>query len=169
MASTGHLENDRYYNRLFLSEGTKRQYYNKRHLFGPGEENSHYTKGNERKTFDCKGWKILPQICYDLRFPVWSRNDLNYDIIIYLANWPASRTKHWDALLKARSIENQSFTIGVNRIGKDGNQINYSGNSVLKMANNMADVKTITLDKQSMYAYRQKLNFLEDMDRFEIK
>ncbi len=115
-------EGDCYYNRLvwMFPDGTL-QHYDKRHLFSYGTENEHYTAGTNQLLVNWKGWKICPLICYDLRFPVWSRNTMGYDLLLYVANWPERRSLAWNALLAARAIENQSYTVGVNRIGADGN------------------------------------------------
>lgn len=125
-------ENNNYYNRLYWAkpDGTY-EFYNKRHLFRMGNEHEHYTAGDIKLIIEYKGWKICPLVCYDLRFPVWSRNrkDNTYDILIYVANWPEIRSYPWKQLLIARAIENQSYVIGVNRIGEDGNQINHSGDT----------------------------------------
>ena len=127
-------ENGAYFNRLFWVDGNKVQSYDKRHLFRMAGEHENYKEGKSRLIVEYKGWKFCPQICYDLRFPVWSRNrwedgKAEYDCSIYIANWPAVRSAPWVALLQARSIENQAYVIGVNRVGKDGNGIEYSGHS----------------------------------------
>ena len=123
-------ENKNYYNRLlFVHPCGKTEWYDKKHAFTLAGEDKVYTPGSEKLIVTFKGWKICPLICYDLRFPVWSRNAENYDVLIYVANWPAIRIQAWKALLKARAIENMSFTIGVNRIGIDANKYEYSGDS----------------------------------------
>jgi omega-amidase len=127
-------ENNNYYNRLywvFPDESYKS--YDKRHLFRMGNEHQHYSSGKEKFIIEYKGWKICPLVCYDLRFPVWSRNTKNnpYDVLIYVANWPAVRSYPWKQLLIARAIENQSYVIGVNRVGEDGNKIPHSGDSMV--------------------------------------
>ncbi|MBA4411210.1 MAG: amidohydrolase [Bacteroidota bacterium] len=125
-------ENNQYFNRLlFVEPSGEIHFYNKRHLFTMGNEESHFQKGTERLVVDFKGWRICPLICYDLRFPVWARNRNEYDILVYSANWPQSRTEVWNTLLKARAIENQSYVVGANRVGVDGNTVSYSGNSQL--------------------------------------
>src|SRR5690606_8547629 len=103
--------------------------YDKRHTFTLAGEDKVYSAGTQKLIVDYKGWKICPLVCYDLRFPVWSRNPDNYDVLIYVASWPAKRMVAWDTLLKARAIENMSYCVGVNRVGKDGNNHEYSGNS----------------------------------------
>lgn len=125
-------ENDRYFNRLvFVEPSGEIHFYDKRHLFTMGNEENHFQKGTNRLIVDYKGWRICPLICYDLRFPVWARNRNEYDILVYSANWPQARTEVWNTLLKARAIENQSYVVGANRVGVDGNLISYSGNSQL--------------------------------------
>ncbi len=103
--------------------------YDKRHLFRMAQEHHHYQPGSERKVVEWRGWRILPQICYDLRFPVWSRNRNDYDLALFVANWPAPRAHHWQALLTARAIENQAYVAGCNRVGTDGNGLHYRGDS----------------------------------------
>lgn len=125
-------EGDRYFNRLlFVEPSGEIRFYNKRHLFSMGNEDRYFEKGMERLVVEYKGWRICPLICYDLRFPVWARNRNEYDILVYSANWPQARTEVWNTLLKARAIENQSYVVGANRVGVDGNTISYSGNSQL--------------------------------------
>lgn len=127
-------EHNSYFNRLYwVMPDTSYSYYNKRHLFRMGKEQEHYSAGSEKLIIQYKGWKICPLVCYDLRFPVWSRNTKNnpYDALIYVANWPAIRSYPWKQLLIARAIENQSYVIGVNRIGEDGNNIPHSGDSMV--------------------------------------
>ena len=123
-------ENDNFYNRLvFVFPSGEIEFYDKRHLFTLAGEDKIYTAGHNKLIVEYKGWKICPLICYDLRFPVFSRNTENYDLLIYVANWPKTRINAWDALLKARAIENMSYTIGVNRIGEDDNGFHYNGHS----------------------------------------
>ncbi|MBN2758710.1 MAG: amidohydrolase [Bacteroidales bacterium] len=171
-------ENNNYFNRLiFAKPNSKLDFYDKRHLFGMAGEDIFYKAGDKRNLFDYKNWKIKALICYDLRFPVWSRNDENYDLLIYIANWPDKRIKHWKTLLKARAIENQSYTVGVNRIGKDGNDIAHSGYSAVydSMGNKISftkagiqSVETIVLDKDNLTKTRNNLPFNKDSDQFEI-
>lgn len=124
-------ENMKYYNRLVMvAPDEEIFYYNKRHLFRMGEEQLNYEPGNQRKIFTIGKWRICPQICYDLRFPVWSRNRNDYDLLIYVANWPAARQEAWKILLRARAVENQVYCIGVNRTGTDGRGIRYIGESM---------------------------------------
>ena len=123
-------EKGKIYNRLvWISKNGMISHYDKRHLFSLAKENKYITKGEERIIIEINGWRILPLICYDLRFPVFSRNNVDYDILIYLANWPTKRIDSWTTLLKARAIENQCFTIGVNRVGIDGSGVSFNGES----------------------------------------
>lgn len=176
-------ENENFYNRLIwmLPNG---QYgvYDKRHLFGFGNETEHYSAGNKRLIASVKGWKINLQICYDLRFPVWARqkpankNEAEYDVLIYVANWPERRSHAWKTLLCARAIENQCYVVGVNRVGDDGNNIYHSGNSmvidplgqVLYHKAEDEDIFTISLDKEKLNEVRNKFPFLKDGDDFNI-
>ena len=171
-------EKERFYNRfIFVHPSGKIDFYNKRHTFTLAGEDKIYTSGDEQKLINYKGWKIYPQICYDLRFPIWSRNTCNYDMLIYVANWPNTRSLAWKALLKARAIENMSYTIGVNRIGIDQNHLNYSGNSIIvnylgETLSDLPDKKpgiissTINIDEQN--EIRKKLSFLKDRDQFNL-
>jgi omega-amidase len=177
------IEEDRkYYNRLIwmLPNG---QYglYDKRHRFAFAGEDRHYTAGTKRLIASVKGWKINLQVCYDLRFPVWARQQsqpegAEYDILIYVANWPERRSHAWKTLLQARAIENQCYVIGVNRVGNDGNGIYHSGDSMiidplgetLYHKKDEEDVFTISLDKSHLQAVREKLPFLKDADGFMI-
>jgi len=167
-------------------------YYDKRHTFAYGEEDKHYNHGNKRLIASVKGWKINLQVCYDLRFPVWARQqkqdlvgeDTNqggsstfeYDVLIYVANWPERRNHAWKTLLQARAIENQCFTIGVNRVGNDGNNIYHSGNSmlvdplgtVLYHKEHEEDVFTYTLEKNTLEETRTKFPFWKDADEFML-
>lgn len=167
-------ENNQYYNRLIWMPPTGlAQYYNKKHLFTLAGEQHSYTAGTERLIIkNYMGWNICPLICYDLRFPEWARNTAEIDLLVYVANWPAPRIDAWTNLLQARSIENQCYTVGVNRIGKDGENNLYNGNSgvydfkgnaMLRIADSPF-VHTITLEKKPMKTFRQKYPFLEDMD-----
>lgn len=178
-------ENNQYYNRLIwmLPNGTF-GYYNKRHCFGFAGEDKHYTAGNKRLIASVKGWKINLQICYDLRFPVWARQnqqstdnkEAEYDLLLYVANWPERRNTAWKTLLAARAIENQSYVIGVNRVGNDGNNIYHSGDSlvvnplgeILYHKAHDEDIFTITLQKEELLEVRNKFPFLKDADSFHI-
>ena len=190
-------EDGNFYNRLiWMLPNGQFGAYDKRHLFGFAEEDKHYTAGNKRLIASAKGWKINLQICYDLRFPVWARNRIlqtdsstdegasteiptngitpEYDILIYVANWPERRNHAWKTLLCARAIENQCYVIGVNRVGWDGNNINHSGNSLVidplgEVLYHMADdedIFTITLEKEHLQDVRNKFPFWKDGDYF---
>ena len=179
-ALTGSLileENEHYFNRLIWMrpDGTFEQY-DKRHLVTLAGEHEVFTAGKEKLITEWLGWKICPMVCYDLRFPVWSRNAENWDLLIYVANWPQKRRLHWKTLLQARAIENQCFVAGVNRVGTDGVGLTYVGDtSVIDYAGHhlqqTATVEghfTCTISKKSMLDYRSKLNFLPDQDKFQI-
>jgi predicted amidohydrolase len=179
-------ENGKYYNRLiWMLPNGETGAYDKRHLFAYANEDSHYTSGNKRLIASVKGWKINLTVCYDLRFPVWMRqlnqgsdetNELEYDVLINVANWPERRNLAWKTLLQARAIENQSFVIGVNRVGSDGNNIYHSGDSMV--VNPMGEVLyhkahdenvfTITLGKKEVEDVREKMPFWKDADPFII-
>ncbi|KAB1160640.1 amidohydrolase [Tenacibaculum aiptasiae] len=169
-------ENNNYYNRLlFVHPSGKIESYDKKHTFTLAGEHEVYTAGKTKNIIDYKGWKICPLICYDLRFPVWARNTENYDLLLYVASWPKPRIEAWDSLLKARAIENMSYTIGVNRVGVDANNYEYNGNSVAyDMLGNCMDKKNnneevsiiIELDKESQLKVRNRFRFLEDQDNF---
>jgi omega-amidase len=180
-AITGSLiikENDNFFNRLvFVFPSGEIQFYDKRHLFTLAGEDEIYTAGNKKLVVEYKGWKICPLICYDLRFPVFSRNVEDYDVLIYVANWPEIRIKAWDTLLKARAIENLSYVIGVNRIGEDDNKFEHNGHS--QVINFLGDyvldpietegVFIVELNKPELISARKKLNFLNDQDSFVLK
>ena len=171
-------ENNKFYNRLlFVEPSGEIHTYNKRHTFTLADEDKIYASGDKKLIVDYKGWKICPLICYDLRFPVWARNVENYDVLLYVANWPTPRVSAWDALLKARAIENMSYCIGVNRVGVDGFSIPYSGHSsiydilgnlIALLKSNVEDVLIVTLEKKHIKAYRDKLKFLDDRDTFTL-
>jgi predicted amidohydrolase len=172
-------EENKFYNRLvWMMPNGNFGYYDKRHLFAYAEEDKYYTCGNKRLIASVNGWKINLQICYDLRFPVWARqqSDAEYDLLIYVANWPSRRSQAWKALLQARAIENQCYVIGVNRVGKDGNDILYSGDSLIidplgETIHDMKDEDTVfgfTLEKQKLNEIRTKFPFLRDADDFSI-
>lgn len=171
-------ENGDFYNRsVFVEPSGEIHFYNKRHLFTMGEEESHFQKGTERLIVPYKGWRICPLICYDLRFPVWSRNRNEYDLLVYSANWPNARNEVWKTLLKARSIENQCFVVGVNRIGKDENGIDYSGDSqvlnpkgehLAKSISNAEEVLIASLSHQEMVDFRGKFPVLNDADDYNL-
>ena len=171
-------ENKKIYNRLiWISKNGTIDTYDKSHLFSLINEQKHITKGKKRLIINHDGWKICPLICYDLRFPVFSRNTVDYDILIYLANWPVKRIDDWRTLLKARAIENQSYTIGVNRLGKDINQIEFSGMSKVFDAagkeildgGSKNQALNIELNFKKLEEYRKKFSFLKDRDKFSLK
>lgn len=180
-AITGSLvivDNNEYYNRmLFIFPSGKIQYYDKRHLFSLAGEDLFYTAGTQKVIVDYLDWKICLQICYDLRFPVFARNVENYDLLLYVANWPKVRTKAWDTLLNARAIENLSYVAAVNRIGLDDNNFEHVGHSQLIdfWGNYIIEPQetegafVADLDKNAMIEMRKRLNFLSDKDDFEIK
>ena len=151
--------------------------YNKRHTFTLVGEQKVFTAGNKKVIVDYKGWKICPLICYDLRFPVWARNTEDYDVLLYVANWPKPRILAWDALLKARAIENMSYCIGVNRVGIDGVNAEYNGHSaaydvlgnrITSIEFSKEQIEVITLEKKHISAYRNMLKFLDDKDTFNL-
>ncbi|PCI11299.1 MAG: amidohydrolase [Flavobacteriaceae bacterium] len=171
-------ENNNFYNRLvFVHPNGETETNNKRHLFSYGGEDKVYTQGEDRIIINYKGWKINPMICYDLRFPVWTRNTNDYDVLIFMANWPKPRINAWDTLLKARAIENMCYTIGVNRVGIDGNNLEYIGHSqTIDMLGNVVSdsvenkemIFETTLNKKELDKVRNKFRFLEDRDFFEV-
>ena len=152
--------------------------YDKHHLFSLIKEGKYITKGKQRIILELEGWKICPLICYDLRFPVFSRNDVEYDVLIYLANWPVKRIDAWDTLLKARSIENQCYTIGVNRVGEDGNEISFNGHSkvfdafgkeLFSTTENNEEVLQAEISLDDLKLKRRQMNFLQDRDDFILQ
>ena len=180
LAITGSLvieENGNFYNRLvFVFPSGEMRSYDKKHLFTLAGEDKTYTSGTEKMLLEYQGFKICSLICYDLRFPVFARNTEEYDVLIYVANWPKPRINAWDALLKARAIENMCYTIGVNRIGEDPNKhdypghsqvIDYLGNYLIEPQENEG-VFITTINKNTLEATRQKLGFLNDRDAFTI-
>ena len=179
-AITGSLvikENENFYNRMvFVHPSGKIEYYDKRHLFSLAGEEKVYTKGNDKVIVNYKDWNICLQICYDLRFPAFARNTEDYDLLLYVANWPKVRIMAWDALLKARAIENMAYTIGVNRIGEDANQLEYPGHSKAidflgnetVSCENELGIFICELDKNQQTITRRKLQFLNDRDSFNL-
>lgn len=177
-------ENKKYYNRLiWMQPDGQFLFYDKKHLFQMAGEGEHFSSGQKKMIASLKGWKIAPLVCYDLRFPVWSRNcydrntdKLDYDLLIYVANWPASRINAWDTLLQARAIENSSYVVGVNRVGKDGNDVRYNGHSTLinpkgrrLFYNEDKEVTiTISLEAEKLLEYRKKFPSHADQDNFTI-
>ncbi|CAL2089529.1 amidohydrolase [Tenacibaculum sp. 190524A05c] len=172
-------EENQYYNRLFfMFPSGEFEYYDKKHTFTLAKEHETYSSGTEKLLVEYKGWKICPLICYDLRFPVWARNVEDYDLLLYVASWPEKRISAWDALLKARAIENMSYTIGVNRIGEDGNDYAYVGHSIIvdclgealsQEKNEAAEIISVQINKNTQEEVRNKLGFLKDRDVFELK
>ena len=170
-------ENGSIFNRLvWISKSGEIHSYDKRHLFSLINEQKYISPGIKRLIIEEQGWKICPLVCYDLRFPVYSRNDINYDVLIYLANWPERRVYAWKSLLKARAIENQCYTIGVNRIGFDGTGVFFNGNSLaldafgneLTKPSILSTTFSITLLKDHIKSTREKINFLNDRDQFTL-
>ena len=175
-------ENGKYFNRLvWMLPNGEYGVYDKRHLFAFANEHSHYSAGNKKLIASVKGWKINLQICYDLRFPVWARQDFQsenkYDLLINVANWPTKRNIAWQTLLRARAIENQCFVAGVNRTGEDGNKIYYSGDSMIigplgetiYEKNQAEDIYTFTLQKEKITETRNQFPFWKDADSFILK
>lgn len=168
----------RYVNRfLWVTPQGEVEFYDKRHLFRMGNEAKHYAAGQARKVVHYRGWRILLQVCYDLRFPVFTRNRNDYDLAIFVANWPIARREAWRTLLQARALENLSYVIGVNRIGEDGNQLVYSGDSLAVdfKGELLADepayqpfVKTIRVDLTSLQAFKQQFPAWMDADDFQL-
>jgi len=181
VAITGSLvitEDGNFYNRMvFVHPNGTIEHYDKRHTFTLAGEDKVYTAGSKKLIVKFKGWNICPLICYDLRFPVWSRNAEHYDLLIYVANWPSSRITAWDTLLKARAIENMTYCVGVNRVGTDANNNDYSGHSVAydvlgnrldQIPENEVAIEVVALHKKDIATYRSKLSFLSDQDQFSI-
>jgi len=178
-------EGDRCVNRLvWMPPFGTHAIYDKRHLFRMAKEHERYGEGDTRLIVEINGWRVCPQVCYDLRFPVWLRNrydrDANrfdYDLVLFVANWPSARAHAWRTLLRARAIENLSYCIGVNRVGSDGNKLPYSGDSAVLdyLGQTMADlgaqeqVVTVALDQAALGAFREKFPAWMDADAFELK
>jgi predicted amidohydrolase len=176
-------ENGKYFNRLIWMQPDGAYFtYDKRHLFRMANEDDHYSPGQKDLIVELKGWKIKPLVCYDLRFPVWCRNksndqnELEYDLTLFVANWPAVRVNAWDTLLQARAIENVSYCLGVNRIGDDGNGIPHNGHSAiygpkgnaLYFADDREEIKTVSLSGEELVRFREKFPAQLDADRFVI-
>jgi len=177
----------KYYNRLlWVTPEGNLEFYDKRHLFSFAEEDVHYSAGSSRMIVELKGWRICPLICYDLRFPVWSRNqdisgkniDSEYDVLVYVANWPEARSSAWNTLLAARAHENQAYVVGVNRVGRDGNQINYAGESciispkgesMVSIEKHQPGVQTLDISLKELQDFRAKFGAWRDKDQFQIK
>jgi len=181
-------EGENFYNRLvFVMPDGQIEHYDKKHLFSLAGENEHFTAGKKRLVLEWRGWRICPLICYDLRFPAWGRNTpgsfvtgLNpyYDLLIYVANWPVRRIHHWRTLLAARAIENQSYVVGLNIVGTDGNSLEYSGDSSIidfsgqplaHLPDGKETTATVTLSRENLRAFRQQMPFLADADHFHFK
>lgn len=171
-------ENDKYYNRLiWMRPDGSYEKYDKRHLFGLGREDSVYSAGKDKLIVELNDWKICPVICYDLRFPVWLRNNnIDYDLLLIVANWPEKRSLHWRTLIPARAVENQAYVVGVNRVGHDGNEIYHSGDSMCIDPNgktvyykpNDEDLYTFSISKDELVKTRRAFPFLKDADKFEL-
>lgn len=171
-------EGDHFFNRLiWMLPSGDYSHYDKRHLFSLGDEDKHYTPGKEKVIVELKGWKIRLAICYDLRFPVWMRNqDEEYDMLLLIASWPDKRTSHWRALIPARAIENLSYVVAVNRVGHDGNEVYHSGHSMCidPFGNTVyykpedEDLYTFSINYQELVRIRRSFPFLKDADAFKI-
>ena len=171
-------ENGHYFNRfVFVHPSGQVDYYDKRHLFSMGGEHLHFSPGKQRKVFQLKSFRILPLVCYDLRFPVFSRNRCDYDLLINCANWPGNRSDVWQTLLKARAIENQAYVAGVNRVGQDASGIRYSGDTMIvdpkgkMMASaetGAGQIVTAKLSNTSLDQFRRKFPALPDADDFSL-
>ena len=172
------VEDGQRYNRMiFVTPEGSVSTYDKRHLFAFGGENRRYTAGEDRVIVDYRGWRINLQVCYDLRFPAWCRNRDDYDLMLLVANWPAKRVHHWSVLLEARAIENQSWVVGVNRVGDDGNGLHYPGRSVVydPMGAKVAELgeqevcHPVRMDRARVADTRGQFPFQQDADRFRIE
>ena len=170
-------EAGRFYNRFVLADASGVLLtYDKRHLFRLAGEQHHYNQGNQLATIEINGFRIRPMVCYDLRFPVWSRNRDDYDLLVFVANWPSRRHHAWATLLRARAIENLSYVIGVNRVGTDGNDLPYGGGSAVidYLGHELADLgdeagsATVTLDLEKLLKFRDRFAFHKDADAFRI-
>lgn len=175
-------EGGKFFNRLlWINPEGQIEHYDKRHLFRMANEDHTFSPGKKLPVFNLNGWKFCPQVCYDLRFPVWSRNGwedgkAGYDILFYIASWPAARVSAWDALLPARAIENLSYSIGVNRVGTDGNGIEYVGHSVaydfkgekIEDLGKMEAIQIVTFSAAKLDDYRTKFPAWRDSDSFQI-
>lgn len=177
IGSTVFYEDVHYFNRLFFVEPDGNvSHYDKRHTFSLAGEDKVYQAGTERLIVDFRGFKICPLICYDLRFPVWARNTVNYDVLIYVANWPTPRIVAWDTLLKARAIENMVYCVGANRIGQDQTGHDYPGHSAIYdtlgerlVFSKKEEILYAALNKDHLTDTRKKLRFLEDRDKFTVE
>jgi omega-amidase len=176
-------DDGKYYNRLiWMKPDGSYEHYDKKHLFRMGDEHLHFAAGEQKLIATLKGWKIMPLICYDLRFPVWSKNDFSndeyaFDLLIYVANWPAIRSQAWTSLITGRAIENMAYAAGVNRIGSDGRGYEYEGrsmiagpdgNTLLEIKPNQEAISTLTLNADPMLQLRAKLGVGKDWDSFNL-
>ena len=169
-------EDEKVYNRaIWTFPDGSLSTYDKHHLYTMGQETEHYTAGNTKTILDYKGWKFCPLICYDLRFPVWARNAEDYDVLIYMANWPSPRHHVWKNLLVARAIENQCYSIGCNRTGSDGTGLNYLGDSAMVSPKGFAEfmgeqeaVQTFEISYDDLHRFRNSFPLLNDRDQFRI-
>jgi omega-amidase len=171
-------QDDKKVNRFYwVSTNGSVEYYDKRHLFRLGNEGDFVSQGIERKVFEINGIKILPQVCYDLRFPVWSRNKQDYDLMVNVANWPAARRHVWDTLLKARAMENQAYVVGVNRVGNDGRDtahsggtcfVDFVGESIVSAQDDQQQVISAELDFSALDKAKKSFPVFLDADNFEI-
>ncbi len=171
-------DNGKFYNRMiWMLPSGEYQFYDKHHLFSMGDEDKHFTAGTKPVIVELKGWKIRLAVCYDLRFPVWLRNNnADYDILLLIASWPDKRSSHWRTLIHARSIENQSYVIAVNRVGHDGNQVYHSGHSMCidPYGNTVyykpedEDLYTFSINYPDLEKIRRQFPFLKDADRFNL-
>lgn len=172
-------ENGAYYNRfIWMQPNGLYAHYNKSHLFSIGEENKNYSPGGHKTIIQHNGWRIMPVVCYDLRFPVWLRRTANedYDLMLVVANWPDRRIEHWKALLIARAIENQCYVVAVNRVGMDGNGVNHPGDSmvinpkgeVILHIKEIEQATQATIDLQEVKAWREAFPAWKDADGFSI-
>ena len=174
-------ENGKFYNRLIWMKPDGNFFqYDKRHLFRLAHEEQTYTPGSQKLIVELNGWKIVPLVCFDLRFPVWSRRtkEYDYDVLLYVANWPERRVTAWSQLLIARAIENQCYVVGVNRVGNDGSEIyhsgesaviNYKGEEISGIPAHEESMETVELHKNELENFRVQLPFIEDADSFTIK
>jgi predicted amidohydrolase len=172
------IEDNGYRNRLlFVTPEGEIEHYDKRHLFRMANEHQYYAAGDSRRVIEYKGWRILPQVCYDLRFPVWCRNRDDYDLALFVANWPSPRRHPWRTLLLARAIENQCYVVGVNRVGEDGKGLEYSGDSLLVDFKGQAlldgpagepFIKTGLLSGEALQQFRHNFPAWQDADNFSI-
>ena len=168
---------DKAFNRMLFATADSVEHYDKKHLFAYMGEHKRYAAGQDRVIVHYRGWRICLQICYDLRFPVFCRNRDDYDLLIFVANWPSTRAGHWRTLLQARAIENQSYVVGVNRVGADANGLNYSGDSLaiapdgtlLLDCGQQKNAARVTLDGAFLETYRRDFPFQEDADAFRLE